>query len=258
MLDPRRKRLLHLLLYKSYAELRAENARLRMGALWWFVEPVMHMLVFYFVFAVILQRRTEDFVWFLLTGQIAWRWFQQAMMQGSNAIYQNRNLMQQVYIAKSFFPSVSLLSQSFKFVLTFAILMVLLWVFGFEPNAAYIMLPVVVAVNFLLVAGGVYLLAAVIPFVPDLRIIIENALRALMFMSGIFFSGRDLPEPMQTYFFMNPIAALLQAYRDILLDARYPEWSHLLLSATVALVGIAVGKSMLRRFDQLYPRVVQV
>lgn len=258
MLDPRRKRLLQLLLYKSYAELRAENARLRIGALWWILEPVLHMLVFYVVFAVLLERRTEDFVWFLLTGQVVWRWFQQTVMQGGDAIYRNRNLMQQVYVPKSFFPSVSLLSQSCKFLATFAILVGLLWLFGFAPNAAYAMLPVVLAVSFLLIAGVAYLVAALMPFLPDMKILLENGLRALMFLSGIFFSGRDLPEPVQTYFFMNPLAALLQAYRDILLDGRYPEWGHLLPAATLALVAIAVGKAILRRFDQLYPRVVQV
>lgn len=257
MLDPRRKRLLHLLLYKSYAELRAESLRLRMGMLWWVLEPIIQMMIFYVVFAVLLERRTEHFVWFLLTGQIVWRWLQMTMMQGARSIVQNRGLMQQVYVPKSLFPSVVLVSNSCRFFCAFCLLIVFLWIFGFMPSTAYIMLPPLLLMNFLFIAGLTYMLAALLPFLPDMKFVLENGMRGLMFMSGIFFSGRDLPEHVQTYFYMNPCAALLQAYRDILIDGRFPETGHLLLIATCALVFVAIGKALLVKFDNIYPRVVE-
>lgn len=256
MLEPRRKRLLQLLLFRSYSELRAESLSLRMGMLWWVLEPVLQMLIFYFVFAVLLERRTEYFVWFILIGQIAWRWLQMTVMQGARSIVQGQGLMQQVYVPKSFFPSVVLISTTCRFLATFALLLVFLWLFGFLPNMAYLALPLVLVVNFLFIAGAAYLVASILPFLPDMQMILNNGMRGLMFVSGIFFSGYELPEHLQPYFFMNPCAALLQAYRDILLDGRFPDIGHMLMVATVALVLVAVGKAVLKRFDDVYPRVV--
>ena len=56
---------LSLVLYKTYAELRAESARTYIGFLWWIIEPIADMATYYLVFAVLLRNRTEDFVPFL-------------------------------------------------------------------------------------------------------------------------------------------------------------------------------------------------
>lgn len=256
MLGARRNQLLQLLLYKSYSNIRAEASRLRGGLLWWLLEPLLQMMIYYLVFAVLLERRTENFVWFLLIGLLVWRWFHTTVSQGAASIINGKGLMQQVYVSKVIFPSIVLIGNSVKFLVSFLVLMVVLWSFGLLPGTTYFLLPLVILVQFLWIAACVYLSAAIVPFLPDLRLFIENAMRALMFLSGTFFDGRHIPEHLQFWFFLNPMASLIQSYRDIMLENAAPEWGYLLWVACISSIGIAVGKRLIARFDYIYPRVV--
>ena len=63
-----RRNYLELLLFSTYAELRAERSRSYLGLVWWVLEPAMMMAVFYIVFAVVLKTNAPDYVPFLLVG----------------------------------------------------------------------------------------------------------------------------------------------------------------------------------------------
>lgn len=252
----RRKQFLQLLLYKCYADLKTEAVSTRVGVFWWFIEPLIHMVIYYTVFAVFLHHGTDNFVVFILTGLVAWRWFQGSLAQGAVSILGGKALMQQTYISRSFFPSVCLLTNSFKFGLTFIVLLVFIWIYGLAPTKAYAVLPVVLVLQFLWTAACVYFLAAITPFMPDLKVLLGNFLRGLMFFSGIFYDGDRIPEHLQVWFYMNPIASLIKAYRDILIDGVVPEWGNLLIVAIVSLLLLVLGKRLIARFDAYYPRVV--
>lgn len=247
---------LQLILYQAHANLREETRRTHGGMLWWFVEPVLHMVIYYFVFAVVFQRGTEDFVPFLLIGLVVWRWFQVSFMQGSTSIIQNQRLMQQLYLPKGIFPSVSILTNVCKFGFTLAILLGFLWAYGLLPGVHYMALPLVLGVQLVFIMGCVYVAAAILPFVPDVKIILENALRALMFLSGIFYSGQMVPEHLQFYFYLNPMAVMIEAFRDVLLHAQWPDLGQLGYVLALGLLGMAVGTRLIRRFDFSYPKVL--
>ena len=120
-----------LVLYKTYADLRAESARTYVGFLWWIVEPALNMCVLYLVFGVIMKRGTEDFVPFLFAGVVPWRWFATAVNHGASSIVLAKSLMLQVDLPKLVFPIVSVLTDSVKFLVVFVVLLMFLWLYGF-------------------------------------------------------------------------------------------------------------------------------
>lgn len=244
-----------LILYQAYADLRAEAKRTYAGFIWWFAEPLLHMVIYYLVFALILHRGTEDFVPFLLIGLVSWRWFQVSLMQGSMSILHGRRIMQQIYLPKTIFPSVNILTNAVKASMTLLVLLVFLWVYGLLPTLYYLALPAIIGAQLVLIMGGVYLCAAVLPFLPDLRILIDNALRALMFVSGIFFAGSAVPEQWQFWFYLNPMAVIIESYRDVLMSGQWPHWERLVYVVALGMAALIVGKALIRRFDYHYPKV---
>ena len=70
------QRIFDLVVYKVYAELKSEATRTYIGVLWWVMEPIIFMGIFYFVFGVLFQIRAPDFIPFLLVGLTAWHWLQ--------------------------------------------------------------------------------------------------------------------------------------------------------------------------------------
>jgi lipopolysaccharide transport system permease protein len=178
------RRILDLVLYKTYAELKAEAKRTYVGLLWWIVEPIIFMLIFYFVFGVLLGRNQPDFVPFLLVGLVLWHWFQATITQCSNAITANQPLLQQVVVPKALFPTVIVVTNTIKFAFVALILVTFLLMYGITPGVSWLYgLPVLMTM-LMFITGLSFLFAATVPLVPDIRVLIDNAFRALFFLSG--------------------------------------------------------------------------
>lgn len=245
----------HLILYRVYADLRQEAERTYIGYVWWVLEPILFMVVFYVVFGMFMKRGGEHFVPFLLIGLTTWRWFQTSLMQGGIAIIGNKGLIQQVYVPKVVFPTVAILTNTFKFLVVFLLLLGFLWSQGFGPNMAYLSLIGLFATELLVITAVTYVLAAVMPFIPDLRFILDDVLRGLFFFSGIFFSAASIPETLRPYFYLNPIATLIDAFRGVLLHGTWPADFGLLIITLVSIIGILAGLILLQKYDYHYAKL---
>jgi lipopolysaccharide transport system permease protein len=100
------------------------------------------------------------------------------------------------------------------------------------------------------------LLAAAVPYLPDPRLLVENLLHLQFFLSGIFFSVKDIPEVYHTWFYLNPMASLIEDYRRILLDQAWPQWPRLAAIAGFGLLLMGLAVAVTRSRDRDYPRVV--
>jgi lipopolysaccharide transport system permease protein len=249
------RRYLELVLYKTYADLRAERERTYLGFLWWVFEPLMFMTVFVIVFDRIMHRGGEGFVPFLLVGLVTWQWLRGCVAHGGGSIIGNVQLMRQVYLPKVLFPIIVILTDTVKFGVILFLLCVLLWLFGYRFGITVIALPIVILTELLLICGVTFLVAAVVPLVPDLRFVVDNLLLAVFFLSGIFFRGDRLPEGLRQYFYLNPMANLIQDYRNILLHNQWPDWQALLVVGFFSVALIAIALVLLARLDYLYPKI---
>ena len=252
MLQPR---YFELILYKTYADLRTETEKTYIGFLWWVIDPIIFMAIFYVVFGLLLNRGTADYIAFLLIGLVVWRWFQNTVTHGANALVENRNLMRQVYIPKIIFPLVTICTDFVKFCFVFILLLAYLWLSGYPVSISYLALPMLLITQFLLILATTCLVAAVVPFFPDLRIFVQHILQAAFFLSGIFFSSEQIPEAYRHYFYANPMATIIEAYRDILMQGRWPSLSVLTVIGLFSLIAFIVAHRLLMRYDYTYPKI---
>jgi len=250
-----KQRIRDIIQYKTYAELKAESQRYYLGFLWWLIEPVIYMLVFYFVFGILFQRGTEDFVIFLLTGLVYWQWFQSTVVQGIDVLRTNYPLYNQVYAPKYVFPAVVLLKNTTKFGVVLTVLLFFLVVYGIEPTAAWAAVIPVLVVGGVFIAGATVLVAAITPIIPDLRVLIENGMRALLFMSGIFYDISSLSSPYRVVFEVNPVALLIDNLRAVLIRNQLPDWGELLIIFALAVVMGLAGLVLMRVNESRYAKI---
>ena len=245
-----------LVLQKARAGLRAEASRGYLGVLWWVIEPVMYMGVFYIAFAHLLNRGDEKFVLFLLTGLIVWKWFHATLSTGASSLMANAGLMNQVYLPKIIFPLTQIAINTFKFLIILTLFLVFLLFTPTEVTPAWGLLPLVILTQLLLIVAVTCLLAAIMPFFPDLRVILDNILMMLLFVSGIFFDIAALPPGIRGYLMLNPMAALISMYRMLLLGGVPPDWHQLFLVVLFSLIVLISALWLFRRFDRVYPKII--
>lgn len=247
-----------LLTAKAYANLRTEVSRYYLNYFWWVFEPILTMLTFYLVFGIFLSNGTPNYVAFLLTGLVPWQWFANGVTQSSNSIIANRGLMLQVNISKIFFPLEIILRGTFKHLFVLTLLLFFLICYPTPVTVTWIALPVLMFIQLLYIVSIGTFCATIVPFVPDLQFIVSTIVRLGMYASGIFYNIDTVVLPKHRFImYMNPIGGLIKSYRDILMYAKWPDWTYLGYLTIAGLILLFISTSVLRKFDHVYPRICQ-
>ncbi len=249
-------RWLDLILYKAYSEIKKDMVSTYLGIGWWIIEPLMYMGAFYLIFAVGIRTGSENYTSFLLCGLVPWKWFTSTISQSTTCILTNKGLIQQVYVPKWIFPLICILVNLMKFAVILLLLLIFLWVAGFTPSLTWFWLIPILLTQFILVLGVSMLVAAIVPFMMDVRFLITNGLVLLMFLSGIFFNISDVSSDVRWLFYLNPMVSIIESYRSVLLFNQIPSWpivSEVLLISSLLCVG---GIVLLKRFDRVYPKIM--
>lgn len=249
--------LLGLVWEKSRLNLKSEATINYLSYLWWIVEPVIHMATYYIVFAVLLHRGGDGYVYLLLVGLIPWLWFARTINQGSNSLIEGRHLMNQVSIPKLFFPLVFVTQCGVKQVMVFGILLLFLFVTGIEVTWFWLASVVVMFVQLIFIIPVACLLAVAVAFFRDMRFVIPTVIQFLFFTSGVFFSFDDVSQKYKALFLVNPMAGLIHAYRDTLLYQRWPDWWYLAGVAAVSFMLLTVVMLFYKRYEFHIARLVQ-
>lgn len=252
-----RRNLFEAFWLKLRFNLKEEASHSYLNYIWWLLEPALLVAVFYLVFEVMLNRGGEGFLYFLICGKIPFLWFSKSVTNSAGSIMAGRGLISQMAIPKPFFPMLVVAQDSVKQIFVMLALAVFIWGSGYAPHLGWLMLPAVMLVQLLLISAAALFAAAIVPFVPDFRYIISTGMIMLMFGSGIFYDYRTaLLDMHQRYFLLNPLARLIEAYRDILIRAAMPDWNGLTIVAIASIGVIALLGFYYRHRDHVYARLV--
>ncbi|NOT13925.1 MAG: ABC transporter permease [Methylococcaceae bacterium] len=246
---------IELIFYKAYAELRAEAARSYLGLLWWVIEPILYLSAFYTLFVLILHRGGPDFVPTFLCSAVVWKWFDSSIKGGSQAISLHRGLLQQVYVPKYIFPVIAVLGSTVRFIPVFSVFMVFLLLYGMPVQYTWLAALPVIFTQLCLVMGVSMLVGAITPFLPDLKVVIDNSMMLLFFISGVFFNINEIDEPLKSYLLLNPMAGLIDEYRNVMIRGVWPDIARL---AIIVLFSIATGGGallLIKRMDHRYGKI---
>ncbi len=241
---------------KAKAGLRAEASRGYLGMLWWVIEPIMYMTVFYIAFAHLYHRGNADYVLFLLIGLITWKWFQSTVNTGANSLIANIGVMNQVYISKIVFPLTYVAINTFKFLIVLLLFITFTQFRAIDVSMVWGYLPLLVFVQLILIIAVTCFLAAIMPFFPDLRFILDNILILIFFLSGIFFNIKNLPQHLQKYLQLNPMADLIIMYRNLITQGIPPDWQQVYIITLSSIALLLLSILLLNRFDRIYPKII--
>jgi len=245
-----------IVFYRTYAELKAEAQLSYMGYVWWVLEPLLNTLLFYVLLVAVLEQSTVGAISFLVVGAITWQWFSASMMTAANSVVDAGVMLRHIYLPKVVLPLISILTSSWKFLFLFALLLLSVWVTGHAPTLVYAALPLLLVLEFLLILAFTLPLAFIMPYVPDARVTVDALLRSAMLVSGIFFPVERLPAAYRAYFHLNPMADLIESYRDVLLDNRWPRWDLLGYVAFISFLGLIFAAWFHQRLDRAMVKAI--
>jgi lipopolysaccharide transport system permease protein len=225
---------------KAKMSLKAEASKLYFSFLWWIIEPILFVLAFYFVFAVLLQTRQENFLLFLMCAKIPYMWFSKAVTTASGSIVANSGIISQIDIPKTIFPYASIQISLYKETPVFLLLFAMCIHYGYMPTIEWFWLIPLFVVMYLMIVTFGLLTAILVCYADDVRMLISMGMLLLMFTSGIFFDIESIHQPLQSYLLIyNPLAFLCDAFRKILMHKGTYSIEHMLVLLGIFSASIA-------------------
>ena len=221
--------------------LKAEARRYYFGFWWWVIEPLLYVAVFYIVFEQLLGTRTPDFLMFLIVGKFTFIWFSKTVNYAGNSLVANAGLIGRMDLPKTLFPMAVILECTYRQTAVFALLGLALIIDGHLPNAYWLWVLPLIAVEALLIVLCGFIASVLVCIKRDFALLINLGMLFLLFMSGVFWDLNAIGDPstQEALLFWNPVAFLLHSFRQALLWQQTPDLLHL-FGLTVFL-GCALG-----------------
>jgi lipopolysaccharide transport system permease protein len=234
-------------------ELKARYRGSALGFVWSFVNPLLLLSIYSFVFTTIMANNdptTRPFAVFLFCGLLPWTWFLASLTEATSSLISGGNLIKKVLFPAEVLPIVSVLANMVHFLLGLVILAAFMIGFRHYPNPLSLpWFPVVVLVQLIFTLGLALAASALTVHFRDIRDLLANVLTLWFFATPIIYPyfmpavGRFL-----WLFRLNPFYHLAISYQEILFFDRFGHARSLLL---LGLLSIGVFLAGYWLFDRL-------
>lgn len=217
------------------------------GALWAVLQPMAMLGLYTFVFSAILKVKfgvdgsTVAFAFYLFSGMIPWLAFSEALGRSPNAMLENANLVKKVVFPLEILPVNLVLTGMASGLVSTAVLVVGVLLWRHAVPWTVVLLPVLWVLQYLFTQGLAWMLSALGVFVRDVGHAIGLMLTAWMFLTPIMYPASAVPEGFRWVLWANPMAALVEGYRAVLLEGVLPDAAGLGAFAAIAAAAFAVG-----------------
>ena len=234
-------------------ELKARYRGSVLGLVWSFVNPLLLLSIYSFVFNTVMPNnnpRTRPYAVFMFCGLLPWTWFAASLTEATSSLISGGNLIKKVLFPAEVLPIVSVLANMVHFALGLLILAAFMIGFHHYPNVSALpWFPVVVLVQLIFTLGLALALSALTVHFRDIRDLLANVLTIWFFATPIIYPY-FLPtvERFLPLFRLNPFFHLAVSYQEILFFERFGHARSLLLLGVVS-VGVFFAGYWL--FDRL-------
>lgn len=213
-----------------------------LGFLWTFINPLLQLMVYTFVFSTIMRNGIEDYYLFLFVALVPWIFFSTSVTGGAGCILAQKEMVKKIYFPREILPIAYTTSQFINMLLSFMVIFGILLVTGKGISAgALIYLPIIMLVEYILALSVAMLASAVTVYFKDFEYILGIITMAWQFLSPVMYSVDMVPDEIKTLFQLNPMSAVIIAYRDILYYGRAPELGTLIQAVVCGVVLLFVG-----------------
>ena len=237
--------------------LKVKYQRSALGFVWTLLNPLLTVGVLVVVFSYVIRIKVPNYWAFLLSGYFVWNFVTQMITTSTTFLSQHATLRRSVAFPLEIplFAATGSRLVEFAVELALALLGLILFYHHGVP-ASYVLLPLLLVLQVLIVTGLALCVATLAGFYHDVQHVIPVLLLMLFYLSPVFYPATLVPEPLQPLYYLNPIAGLLTAYHTVLYQGEFPSLALLGGLSGLAFVLSMLGYGLFNRFKPILVELV--
>jgi lipopolysaccharide transport system permease protein len=246
-----------LLYFLTWREISIRYKQTVLGFAWAIIQPLATTLVFT-VFLGRLAKVPSDgipYPVFAYLGLLPWTYFANAVTRSGTSLVTNSNLLSKVYFPRLLIPLSAVLSALVDFVIAFAILLLLMFMYSVPITASlFLTAPLMLLTALAALGVGMWLAALNVQY-RDVQHAVPFLMQLWMFATPVVYPVSGIQGRWRLLLALNPLTGIIQAYRDAALN-RPLDWDTLGVSLAIVVVATLFGTWQFRRMERRFADIV--
>ena len=231
----------------SDLKIRYRNSIL--GIFWSLIEPLLMLGVLFFVFSTMFKFEIENFPIYLLLGIICYNFFKNGTTFALNSLTNRSSLMTQIYFPRSIPGISSGVTAAIMLILELVVLGIFMVVLEFTPPITILILPLILALEFLLILGISLPLSVLNVKFKDTEFIWMVVVHAGFFLTPIFYQFDMLPDNIQSILQFSPVVQIVTMAHHVVLYGVLPSINSILYAVGSTSAIMIIGYLIFRRYQ---------
>jgi lipopolysaccharide transport system permease protein len=222
----------------AWRDLAVRYKQTVIGVAWAVIRPLLTMVVFTVIFGRIAKLPSDGsapYPLMVFAGMLPWTFFATGLSEASNSLVNNANLISKVYFPRLIVPTATVVVAFVDFLITFAMLALLMAWYRFLPGWRMLFLPGFVILAFVASMGPALWITALNVKYRDFRYVIPFMVQFGLYVSPVGFSSIVVPEEWRLLYSVNPMVGVIDGFRWCILGGQ----ARLYLPGLVASVLVA-------------------
>lgn len=251
--------------FLAWRDILVRYKQTAIGIAWSVLRPLLTLSVMAFIGWLFESKLPGNVPRLLLVGAatLPWTFFSTAFSESSNSLIANSNLLTKVYFPRLIVPASTVIVCLIDFLVSFAILLVLMLVYRFAPDTRILLLPAFLLLALVTAMGSGLLIAALNVKYRDFRYIVPFIVQFGLYVSPVAFSSADIygsdgiPQALKFIYALNPMVGVIDGFRWCLLGGNTTLYlPGFLLSIAISLLVLVVGVCYFRKTERGFADVI--
>ncbi len=221
-----------------------------LGILWSFINPLLQIAVYAFVFQIIMKSSIENYAVYLCCALIPWQYFSSVVLRGAATIIDNGNIIKKVYFPREILPISIVTSEGVNFLISTIIILGFVVASGIGLSVNILWYFLILAIQYIISLGVSLIVSSFSVYFRDLLHLLGVVMQLLFYATPIVYSINDVPAQFQWLLKINPMSYLIEGYRAIFYSKVAPNFHSLAIALIMGIVLCVVGYIVFRKLEK--------
>ena len=233
-------------------EIRGKYKGSFLGVLWSFVNPLLQVAVYAIVFPYIMRIQTDNYLIYLIIGIIPWTFFTTVINQGMITVRMNAGIIKKVYFPREILPISVVTSEGVNFLISTVIILGFVIFGGIGLSVNILWYFVILAIQYIVSIGVAFIVSSLSVYFRDLLHLLGIIIQLLFYATPIVYASNAVPQELQWLIKINPMAYLIEGYRNIFYNKMPPDIKSLLIALAMGIILCVIGYFVFKKLEKRF------